>query len=216
MPMSQEEQVRLLSMVDILEPLSPEEIDSVTEAFAADIYSFYLPSSLQVTADELEFTVPGGGILAPAHFFMLHMIQNAMGDRPIYFASTTAEYQRLGLTDHLIREGVAFRVSDGPIRTVAEDPDSGIVEIPEIPERAATGRYLNLPRTEELLSEVFVHRTGIPDNWSHWVDEATSGIPYYYAFTHLAVTQANVVLGNEEAARQHMERVEAWSRLGQR
>jgi hypothetical protein len=104
--------------------LSPEEIDSVTEAFAADIYSFYLPSSLQVTADELEFTVPGGGILAPAHFFMLHMIQNAMGDRPIYFASTTAEYQRLGLTDHLIREGVAFRVSDGPIRTVAEDPDT--------------------------------------------------------------------------------------------
>src|SRR3712207_5048407 len=29
MPMSQEEQVRLLSMVDILEPLSPEELDEL-------------------------------------------------------------------------------------------------------------------------------------------------------------------------------------------
>lgn len=196
--------------------MSPEEIDSVTGAFAADMYSFYLPRPLQVTADSLEFTVPGGRILPPSQFFMLHMIQNSMGDRPIYFASTTAEYEGLGLADHLIREGVAYRVADGPVQTVDEDPESGIVRMPEGQDRAATGPYFNLPRTEALLWDVFVHRGGIPDEWNHWVDAATSGIPFYYGFTHFGAARANSIVGNEEAAQRHMERWQAWSRLGDR
>ena len=37
MPMSQEEQVRLLSMVDVLDPLSPQELDELARR-APDTY----------------------------------------------------------------------------------------------------------------------------------------------------------------------------------
>jgi hypothetical protein len=65
-----------------------------------------------------------------------------------------------------------------------------------------------------LMDEVFVHRTGIPEAWSHWPDLATIGIPNYYAWTYLALTQAALQTSNEEAMEFYRERSEAWSILG--
>ena len=61
-----------------------------------------------------------------------------------------------------------------------------------------------------------MHRGGIPDEWNHWADAATQGIPFYYAYTHLAAAQAHMERGDSAQVQRHMERAEAWSALGQR
>jgi len=82
------------------------------------------------------------------------------------------------------------------------------------PYTAVTGDWVNVPRTRTLFEEVFVHRSGIPDEWSHWPDLATIGIPNYYAWGWLALAQAAAQAGDEEALDRFQERAEAWTALG--
>ncbi|HEX7118001.1 MAG TPA: DUF2723 domain-containing protein [Longimicrobiales bacterium] len=192
--------------------MSDEEIDQVAASFTANPSSFYLSEPLEVQADRLTFTVPAERLLSPAEVFLLHIVQTAMGDRPVYFASTTQAYDAVGLGPHLIRQGVALKLSNGP---VGEDPARGIYRMPG-DMALALGPYMDLPRTDSLLWNVFVHRGGIPDEWDHWVDYATQGIPFYYAYTHLGAGQVHAMLGDTVQANRHMERVEAWAALGQR
>ncbi|HEX6940483.1 MAG TPA: DUF2723 domain-containing protein [Longimicrobiales bacterium] len=191
--------------------MSDEEIDRITSTFAANPAAFYVREPVEVRAGGLTFTVPGERLLSPAEVFLLHIVQTAMGDRPIYFASTTQAYDGVGLGPYLIRQGVALKLSDGP---VVEDPERGIYRLPA--ELAAIGPYMDLPRTDSLLWNVFMHRGGIPDAWDHWVDFATQGIPFYYAYTHLGAAQVHAMRGDTAQANRHMERVEAWGALAQR
>ena len=59
----------------------------------------------------------------------------------------------------MIRQGVAFKVNNGPVQ-----PDSarGLIPMPETGS-SLLGPYIDLPRTEKLVSEVFLHRGGFPD-----------------------------------------------------
>src|SRR5690606_7632197 len=121
----------------------------------------YVRQPLQVTADRLTFTVPAEQLLEPKDVFLLHIVQNSLGDRPIYFASTTQAYEPVGLRDHLIRQGAALKVSNGPIE---EDPERGIYRLDGELARLM-GPYIDLPRTDSLLLNVFIHRGGVPDEW---------------------------------------------------
>src|SRR5690606_40170741 len=78
------------------------------------------------------------------------------------------------------------------------------------------GPYLDLPRTDSLVWNVFMHRGGIPDGWNHWVDVATQSIPLYYAYTHIATAQAHAMRGDSTQVDRHMERANAWHTLGRR
>ena len=79
---------------------------------------------------------------------------------------------------------------------------------------SVVGDWVNVPRTRVLVDKVFVHHDGIPDQWSHWPDQSTIGIPNYYAWTYLALTQAMLQEGDKAAADKYQERTEAWNRLG--
>ena len=61
---------------------------------------------------------------------------------------------------------------------------------------------------------MFIHREGIPDEWGHWPDIATIGIPNYYSWVYLAVMQAAIQSGDTEALDRYQARAEAWSALG--
>jgi hypothetical protein len=61
---------------------------------------------------------------------------------------------------------------------------------------------------------VFVHRGGFPDEWGRWVDSATEGIPFYYAYTHFGLALVLERLGDTMQARIHADRGEAFLRLG--
>ena len=78
-----------------------------------------------------------------------------------------------------------------------------------------TGLWLDVERTQTLADEVFVHRTGIPDEWDRWPDRSTVGIPNYYAWVYAALTQSAFQTGDEESRMRFEERAIAWQTLGQ-
>ena len=78
-----------------------------------------------------------------------------------------------------------------------------------------TGLWLDVERTRTLAEEVFVHRSGIPDEWSHWPDGSTVGIPNYYSWVFAALTQGAIQTGDDELRVRYEDRAIAWQTLGQ-
>jgi hypothetical protein len=151
-------------------------------------------------------------VMIPSDAFMAAMVSTAIDDRPIYYAMTTQAYEELNLRNYLIRQGVAFKLNNGP---VAADSSRGIYAVPA-GETGLLGPFIDLPRTETLVSDVFVHRGGFPEEWNHWVDSATEGIPFYYAYTHYGLSLVYAQLGRQQAADEHYRRAEQFLRLGNR
>ncbi len=187
-------------------PLSDQEIDTI-----AGTWPYALPEARDYAVGNIRTTLPKDDVIIPSDVFMATMIQQAVGDRPVYFAMTTAAYEELRLRPYLIRQGVAFKLNNGP---VVADSTAGIVAAADARMAQLTGPFVDVPRTEELLTNVFQHRGGFPERWRHWVDSATEGIPFYYGFTHLGLAQAHELLGNDIAADGHVKRAEAFLRLG--
>ncbi|NIP80254.1 MAG: DUF2723 domain-containing protein [Gemmatimonadetes bacterium] len=186
-----------------------ERIDEIPALYAANPYNFMIEEPVRVDAGMLSFTVPGERFLLPADVFLLNIVQNSVGDRPVYFATTTQAYNRVGLYDALLRQGLALRIMEQPI---VPDAEHGIYALPESIQ--VPGAFVDLPRTDTLLWNVFVHRGGIPDEWEFWPEPSTRNIPYYYLYAHYAAYAAHTLTGEDELARRHLDRVEAWSQLG--
>ena len=160
-------------------------------------------------AHNIETVIPEQSIMVPANIFMAQIIQS-LNDRPIYFAMTTQAYEDLHLRRFLIRQGVALKLNNGP---VTPDPARGIYAVPESQITGIIGPYIDVPRTEKLLSEVFMHRGEFPHGWTHWVDSATDGIPAYYGYSHMGLAFVYDAIGEKESADRHMARAEQWLKL---
>ena len=156
-------------------------------------------------------SMPGGTVVFPWQQFALSLIQNSIDDRPIYFASSGSAAQSLGLVPYLVREGLAFRLNPGPPDlTVGNE----LIEEPQL--IPVTGPWLDVERTETLVERVFIHRSGIPDQWPHWPDRSTIGIPNYYAWVYAALAQVALQRGDGELQSEYEERLTAWQNLGGR
>ena len=188
-------------------PITDEVIDEV-----ANTPPYYLDQARIFRAAEgrIETVLPENSVMIPSDVFMAYMITTAVGDRPIYFAMTTQAYEELSLRPYLIRQGVAFKLNEGPVQA---DSARGIVPVPR-EAMSLMGSWVDLPRTEMLLNDVFVHRGGFPD-WGHWVDSATEGIPFYYGYTHLGMAEIYRMLGDSARATEHTEKGERFFRLSQ-
>ncbi len=186
-------------------PLTDEQIDAVTLSPPV-----VLPQDQVFAARGIQALVPAGTMLTAADQFILSIINDAWGERPIYFAATTNAHRKLGLDPFVARQGVAYKLLQP-----AEAAATGMVQMPQDqPYSAVYGQYLDVPRTRNLLWNEFKYR----DLWNsdHWADDATRGIPTYYAYAHIALAQAEGMLGNEEAMRRNLERAEAWLGLSDR
>ena len=153
--------------------------------------------------------IAGGTVIYPWQQFALRLIQTSVEDRPIYFASSGSAARDLGVVPYLVRHGLAFRLSPGPPDL---NPRNILLEDPQI--IPVTGAWLDVERTRTLAEEVFLHRTGIPDEWSHWPDRSTIGIPSYYAWVFAALAQSALQRGEDEQRRAYEDRLIAWQTLG--
>ena len=169
----------------------------------------YTEQPIPFTAGAIQTVVPPQSVIVPADMFMAGIITSSIDDRPIYFASTTQAYRRLSLMPYLIRRGVALKLSPTP---VPAEPSSGIVPLPS-DYASVLGAYVDVPVTDSLVWKVYNHHAGIPEEWNHWVDASTQGIPFYYWHTHLAAFLGHAVLGEETEMQRHQARMEAWYRL---
>ncbi len=157
-------------------------------------------------------TMAAGQDVLPRHQFTLAAILNSMGDRPVYFAGTGGAPLEFGLHPHLVREGLAHRLTGDPGSLLHE----GVR--PHMPTNSGLdhviGDWVNADRTATLVDHVFIHRGGIPDDWEYWPDFSTIGIPNYYARVYFALYYQALTRDDTEAQESRGKRAEAWSRLG--
>jgi hypothetical protein len=154
--------------------------------------------------------LPGGTYLEPWHQFALNIVSTALGDRPVYFASSGNAVAQLGLSSFIVRHGLAFRLNEGP-----PDPltSGSIVALPASPSTNVTGLFLDPVRTQTLAKDVFLHRNGLPDEWPRWPWRAVMGIPSYYSWVHFALYEWALMEEDAEEAGYHFDRAEAWAVL---
>jgi hypothetical protein len=186
-------------------PLSDDEIRQVANTPP------YLTRETQVfRAHNIEAVIPANTVMVPADIFLAYIIQESMGDRPIYFSMTTQAYEELNLRPFLIRQGVALKLNDGPVEA---DPGRGIYPVPATQLSTLIGPWMDVPRTETLLTDVFIHRGGFPHEWGHWVDAATDAIPAYYGYSHMGIAMVYSTMDEPEHAERHMAIGDQWMRL---
>jgi len=186
-------------------PLDDATIDRVARSYSE------IPETRVLQIGNVQATLQGGRYLMPWEQYALTLINHVIDERPIYFASSGNAASSLGVNDYLVREGLAFRLHNG---SMPESLSEGTVPMPQGGYTAVTGSWVNLPRTTTLVDDVFIHRSGIPDDWGHWPDQATIGIPNYYAWTYMALWQAAAMSNDQEGVERYEERAAAWTVLG--
>ena len=171
--------------------------------------AFLTAGAQPFVAGGIQTMIPEQSVIQPADMFMAAIITTSIDDRPIYFASTTQAYRKLNLMPHLIRRGVALKLSGEP---VTQDAAAGIIALPTA-YQSVLGTFVDVAVTDSLLWNVYHHHTGFPDEWTKWVDQSTQGIPFYYWHAHLAAAAGHAMAGNESDLAAHQARMEVWSRL---
>jgi hypothetical protein len=196
------------------QPIEPpsRSVISLADAQIVQVAQQYVPveQNMQLTLGNMTAIFRAGDVLEPWRQFALNLINDSIGERPIYFASSGNAAASLGLRDYLVREGLAFRLNNGAI---VADEARGIVRMGESPFSTVTGDWVDVDRTATLFDEVFVHRGGLPDEWRYWPDRSTLGIPSYYAWGYIALAQAALESNQADVLARYQQRAEAWSAL---
>ena len=186
-------------------PLDDETIDRAAMSYTR------LEQDQGVRLGEITAVLRAGQVVYPWMQYALVLINAVAGDRPVHFASSGNAASSLGLDAYLVRQGLAFKLSRTPLEVSAPE---GVMRMAQSAYTAVVGDWVDVPRTTALVDRVYMHRTGIPDEWSRWPDVSTVGIPNYYAWAYLALTQAAVQSGDTAALMRYQERTEAWTTLG--
>ena len=154
----------------------------------------------------------GGQLLYPWHQFTLAAIANSLGDRPVYFASAGSPSVAFGISQHVVRQGLAFQLRP---ENPAELASEGLIQNRDAtPLGGLLGAWLDTERTRLLADSVFMHHSGIPDEWEYWPDRSTRGIPNYYAWMYQSLWQDPALRGDAEALAEIEARRKAWDDLG--
>jgi Protein O-mannosyl-transferase TMEM260-like len=182
--------------------------DAAIERVAGSAMRVEEPQALRLGGLTVE--LQAGQVVYPWMYYALAMIANTVGERPVYFTSTVGTAASLGLDAHLRRQGLAYRLDEGP--TGAQPPED-VVTLDPTPFTVVTGSRLDAARTRTLVDHVFVQHTGVPDRWEHWPDRGTDAFPRFYAWTYLALAQEARQRGDREAQTRYVERANAWMAL---
>jgi hypothetical protein len=178
--------------------LDDARIESLQAGFAVERDTVF-----QVT-DGVQARVRGPDIVYYPDIMVFHIIQQAFGDRPVYFAATAPPvYSKWGLNPHLVRHGLAFKVVAGPIEETVDRLDlQGVM-----PVNTGTPTWVDRERTNELLWDVF--RVDYLETWDEWPEPSTrSSIPTQYYVAYLTLGLADQVSLDTVAALRAYDRAE--------
>ena len=171
--------------------LSDEEMNAV--GFAV------LPEDFTINVGERPVRYPEGFQFTRADQLALAIVQDAIRERPVHFASTGTLARAIGLDAFVVRQGLA-----GKLRLEALDEAPGVVRVSD----SIGGEWLDLDRSIRLAEEVFTYR-GLIDR-PIWEDRSTLNIPWHFYFLYLqmadAVSQAREGEELTAAEEERMER----------
>ena len=134
------------------------------------------------------------GYLVRDELVLLRLIKDAFPERPIY-VSTGGGGQTLGgvLQPYLLSQGFVQKLMDRPITDTADTPH-------------ILGLNVDLPRTRALWDTVYRAPEALIKE-GDWIDRASFGIPYTYAFTGAVLNEALKARGDTKGGEAVMKRV---------
>ena len=125
---------------------------------------------------------------------LLRLIKDSYPERPIYVSTGGGGP---GLSDAM----APYLLSQGFVQKLVENPITDSAATPRI-----SGLYLDLDRTKTLWDSVY-RAPQILIKEGDWIDRASFGIPYTYAFTGAILAEALRAKGDEQSANRIMNRV---------
>ncbi len=157
-----------------------------------------IPEYIQITQPQIfrqgniTLNIPPG-ILVRDQLVLLRLIKDAFPERPIYVS--TGGGAGLGLEPYLLSQGFVQKLVDHPIADTPETP-------------RVAGLNLDVERTRALWNDVYRAPEALIKE-GDWVDRASFGIPYTYAFTGAILKDALQAKGDTAGADRVMNRVRA-------
>jgi hypothetical protein len=162
--------------------LTTAQLDSLPEAMQ-------VPEKGGVTFDSLKIAF-GQDVMMLQDLATIFLIRDNMGKRPIFFSWSDGGYpdQTLGLSPYLVSQGLVRKLMPRPV--VASD---SIVLSPSL-------GYLDVPRTEKLLWDVYHWPTAARDRPHGWVDRPSGSILQLYAVIYGGAARAFDSAGRKDLA----------------
>jgi hypothetical protein len=150
-----------------------------------------VPEHGGVTFDSLKIAF-GQDVLLLQDLATIFLIRDNMGKRPIFFSWSDGGYpdQTLGLSEYLVSQGFVRKLMSKPVV-----PNDSIV-------LSTSLGYLDLPRTEKLLWDVYHWKSAARHRPRGWVDPPSGSILQLYAVVYGGASKAFAAAGQAvEAAR---------------
>src|SRR6266853_1367732 len=133
------------------------------------------------------------GYLVCDELVLLRLIKDAFPERPIYLSTGGGGHLNPALQPYLLSQGFVQKLVDHPIADTAETPH-------------VLGLNLDLERTKALWNNVYGAPAALIKE-GDWIDRASFGIPYTYAFTGAVLSEALKARGDTKGADAVMNRV---------
>ena len=154
---------------------SNEQLDALEQYYILDQKRIARLGELEVTLDP---EMLGHPYLEKADIIVLQVIKDQLGKRPIYFSRTVGLYaDQFGLTSRLEGQGFARA-----LRARELVPSDSIKPIQSL-------GYVNVPRTNALLFDVYHADAATRPRPRGWVDKPSEGILQLYGLTYYTMAQ---------------------------
>ena len=179
--------------------LNDAEIERIPECYPTDKFGncqLFGDTVVVPIKENVDGFIARGDYLLRNDILVLRILQSSIGDRPLYFASTTGTYEKFHLQPYMIRQGVALKVNPDSV-----DPSPDIVPLP-VQARVQGGRvqpfWIDVNRTASLLAEHYIYRDLL--DWTFWPDLSTNGIPLQYYQAWAGLGTAYLILNRQQQA----------------
>ncbi len=176
-------------------PMPTNRLMTLSDAQLAALEQFYIledkrTARLGSGGDTIRVTIDpqmlGRPYLERADVIVLQVIRDQLGTRPIYFSRTVGLYaDQFGFTSHL--EGHGFARVLRPKELVPSDTIQAVQSL----------GYVNVPRTTQLLFDVYHIDAAERERPRGWVDEPSKGILDLYGLTFYTMAE---VIQKKDAA----------------
>jgi transmembrane protein TMEM260 (protein O-mannosyltransferase) len=171
-------------------PRPTQPVFSVTEAQLDSLpEAMQVPDKGGVRFDSLQIAF-GQNVLLLQDLATIFLIRDNMGKRPIYFSWSDGGYpdQTLGLSEYLVSQGLVRKLMPKPVKAAGS-----IVLSPSL-------GYIDLPRTEQLLWDVYHWKSAARHRPRGWVDPPSGSILQLYAVVYGGTSRAFAAAGQSALA----------------
>jgi transmembrane protein TMEM260 (protein O-mannosyltransferase) len=162
--------------------LSENQLDSLPEAMR-------VPENKGVAFKDLKL-VFSDDVLLLQDLATIFLIRDNMGKRPIYFSWSDGGYpdQTLGLSEYLVSQGLVRKLMPKPVVT-----NDSIVQSQGL-------GFLDLPRTQQLLWDVYHWKSAARDRPRGWVDLPSGSILQLYEVIYSGASKTFAAAGQTAPA----------------